>query len=398
MGQKLVTCCRPPPPSPVDSQKERKSQHALLPSPSLEQPKRRSISDTSMSSSLLCEMPAELLLYNILPYLTYVDLCHLSQVNTFLHNLLEATADEDSAGHLWTKCVKDEMLENFIERDINMTYVAFDKEAVKASVRVCANRWLTRTRLSQHQQLMDEKKVILTVRPRFYPRSTGGDTEYHAEQYHTLSTGATADTAPKEREFQNEKSKFQYLFMKRKEQVNPWTQAKSVRCGGCTGMSRTDYNWQLYSRYITIYPTTNPIKREHEKDKLCIYYEHGQLNPVAKMDNHSRYLVTELERPEHDPYCLRLYVGLIKCLKCEKKVLLPPPPPPANEQQPKPYNWYVSYTLRGARHTDDRHGHRMEYIEIYCPICQRYSLWKCDAQPQKWFPALGGTSKKRPKS
>ncbi|CAF4408783.1 unnamed protein product, partial [Didymodactylos carnosus] len=352
MEQKLVAYFRPQPPLPVvDSQEERESQQASLPSPSLDQPKHRSTSDTSMSSSLLCQMPAELLLYNIFPYVTFVDLCHLSQVNTFLHNLLEAAADEASADHLWTKCIKDEMLENFIERDIDVSYVVSKKEALKATIRVCANErflemkerifhafgggqshpelwpdnqemlltgeWSSylhdTDRLSQHQKLMDEEKRILTVKPHYYPRSTKRGTEYAAEEYRkllitvanhqkedTLSSATAADTAPKEREFHNEKSKFQYLFMKRKEEVNPWTQTMSVRCGGCTGRSRTDYNWQLYCRYITVYPTTNPIKREHEKDKLCIYYEHGQLNPVAQMDNHSRYLVTELEKPKGD--------------------------------------------------------------------------------------------------
>ncbi|CAF1474403.1 unnamed protein product, partial [Didymodactylos carnosus] len=140
MEQKLVAYFRPQPPLPVvDSQEERESQQASLPSPSLDQPKHRSTSDTSMSSSLLCQMPAELLLYNIFPYVTFVDLCHLSQVNTFLHNLLEAATHEASANHLWTKCIKDEMLENFIERDIDVSYVVSEQEALKATIRACAN-------------------------------------------------------------------------------------------------------------------------------------------------------------------------------------------------------------------------------------------------------------------
>jgi hypothetical protein len=70
--------------------------------------------------------------------------------------------------------------------------------------------------------------------------------------------------------FQSMRAKFQFLYMKRKQEVDPWTKVLSLRCGGCTGLSRSDYDWQLYSRYITVY-SSNPVRKEHKKDKLCKY-------------------------------------------------------------------------------------------------------------------------------
>ncbi|CAF1362484.1 unnamed protein product [Didymodactylos carnosus] len=44
---------------------------------------------TKLPSPLLSQLPDERLLYNIFPYLTYLDLCHLSQINKYFKNLIE---------------------------------------------------------------------------------------------------------------------------------------------------------------------------------------------------------------------------------------------------------------------------------------------------------------------
>ncbi|CAF0750799.1 unnamed protein product [Adineta steineri] len=101
MGQKFVTCFRPPPPIAA----EQKLSEQMPPLSYVEQ-------QDSTSGPLLCDMPVELLLYNISPYLTYMDLCHLSQVNRLFHNLLESTDHDNKelSAHLWAKCIKSEML------------------------------------------------------------------------------------------------------------------------------------------------------------------------------------------------------------------------------------------------------------------------------------------------
>ena len=56
------------------------------------------------SSLLLCALPPELLIHNIIPYLTYLDLCSLSQVNKTFKRLI------DTNDQLWTNAIKNEML------------------------------------------------------------------------------------------------------------------------------------------------------------------------------------------------------------------------------------------------------------------------------------------------
>ncbi|CAF0716338.1 unnamed protein product [Adineta steineri] len=105
MGQKLVACFRPPPPRIAA---ERKLSEQVPPPPQLSYVEQQD----SSSGPSLCDMPAELLLYNIFPYLTFMDLCHLSQVNRLLHDLLESIDDDNMelSAHLWAKCIKSEML------------------------------------------------------------------------------------------------------------------------------------------------------------------------------------------------------------------------------------------------------------------------------------------------
>ncbi|CAF0898232.1 unnamed protein product [Adineta steineri] len=105
MGQKLVACFRPPPP-PIAA--EQKLSEQVSPPPQLSYVEQQD----SISGPSLCDMPAELLLYNIFLYLTFMDLCHLSQVNRLLHDLLESTDDDNRelSAHLWAKCIKSEML------------------------------------------------------------------------------------------------------------------------------------------------------------------------------------------------------------------------------------------------------------------------------------------------
>ncbi|CAF0949245.1 unnamed protein product [Adineta steineri] len=87
MGQKLVACFRPP--SPLAA--ERKLSEQVPSPPQLSYVEQQD----SNSGPPLSDMPAELLLYNIFPYLIFMDLCHLSQVNRLFHNLLEST-DHDN--------------------------------------------------------------------------------------------------------------------------------------------------------------------------------------------------------------------------------------------------------------------------------------------------------------
>ncbi|CAF4141237.1 unnamed protein product, partial [Adineta steineri] len=105
MGQKFVACFRPPL-SPLAE--ERKLYEQLLPPLQLSYV----VQQDSTSSPSLCGMPVELLLYNIFPYLTFMNLCHLSQVNRLFHNLLESTDHDNKelSAHLWAKCIKSEML------------------------------------------------------------------------------------------------------------------------------------------------------------------------------------------------------------------------------------------------------------------------------------------------
>ncbi|CAF1203480.1 unnamed protein product [Rotaria sordida] len=60
---------------------------------------------SSSSSHLLCVLPPELVIYNILPHLTYIDLCSLSQVNKTFKTLI------DTNDQLWTDAIKNEMLD-----------------------------------------------------------------------------------------------------------------------------------------------------------------------------------------------------------------------------------------------------------------------------------------------
>ncbi|UJR18058.1 hypothetical protein I4U23_004958 [Adineta vaga] len=198
--------------------------------------------------------------------------------------------------------------------------------------------------------------------------------------------------------FQSMKAKFQFLFMKRKQRANPWTEVLSIIRGGCSGLSKTEYNWTLFRRYITVNPILS-VRKEHALDKLCIYYENGFINSTVSMDDHSRYLVTEFEPlldSNGDMMWPNICDGLIKCLKCDQKLFLTLP---LNEHQPKPYTWYLSYSQRTSlRIEEKKHGHRrIEYIEIYCPACERYSLWKCIAYSQKVHSpmVLLSTTKKR---
>ncbi|CAF1447324.1 unnamed protein product, partial [Didymodactylos carnosus] len=61
---------------------------------------------TKLPSPLLSQLPREILLYNIFSYLTYLDLCHLSQINKYFKNLIESK-DVD---HLRRQANKTKML------------------------------------------------------------------------------------------------------------------------------------------------------------------------------------------------------------------------------------------------------------------------------------------------
>jgi hypothetical protein len=58
-----------------------------------------------LSSSLsLCQLPPEILIYNIFSHLTFIDLCSLSQVNKILKILINTN------DRLWKNAIKNEML------------------------------------------------------------------------------------------------------------------------------------------------------------------------------------------------------------------------------------------------------------------------------------------------
>ena len=52
----------------------------------------------------LADLPLELLLYHILPHVSYIDLCSLSRVNQTFKSLI------DNSNYLWEHAIRSEML------------------------------------------------------------------------------------------------------------------------------------------------------------------------------------------------------------------------------------------------------------------------------------------------
>ena len=104
---------------------------------------------------------------------------------------------------------------------------------------------------------------------------------------------------------------------------------------------------------------------------LVIYYFHGepQININADMiDDRSRQLLIHSENMNDKDGSFHQTAELqIKCIKCKSKCYYPP----QSCEQLELYNWFVSYLP-----TQDGGGERIEFIEIYCGKCCRFSLWK----------------------
>jgi hypothetical protein len=85
----------------------------------------------AVSSFPLNELPSDVLIYNIFPYLTYRDLCRLSQTNRYLNDLIET-----QIGHLWKKCIKDEMLGSNIYPNKHATLFFFGFSDIKIKKKI----------------------------------------------------------------------------------------------------------------------------------------------------------------------------------------------------------------------------------------------------------------------
>ncbi|CAF1085967.1 unnamed protein product [Adineta ricciae] len=229
----------------------------------------------------LADLPLELLLYHILPHVTYIDLCSLSRVNQTFKSLI------DNNDNLWENAMRTEMLDKLL-LDLN-----------------------------------DEKQPLQEIIPLF----------------------------------RNSKDKFQYLHVQR--HIRSWiTASKIFGCG-----SRCTFCETLFFKYITIrskIKTMRPLKRNH---RLYIYFSHGEL--VDNLRHNMLDVQSQLLVAGPIEY-FSMYPSQSRCLKCKSKCHFSVDLP----QQPRPYNWFVSYLSKRS------HSERIDVLEVYCPRCERYSLWK----------------------
>ena len=98
-----------------------------------------------------------------------------------------------------------------------------------------------------------------------------------------------------------------------------------------------------------------------------MYFSHGELQNnlhYNMLDIQSQLLVAGPVE------FFSMYPSQSRCLKCKAKCHFPLDIP----LQPRPYNWFVSYLPKKSR------SERIDVLEVYCPRCERFSLWKRKTQ------------------
>jgi hypothetical protein len=105
-----------------------------------------------------------------------------------------------------------------------------------------------------------------------------------------------------------------------------------------------------------------------------VHYRNGVLKKKNPLDKQSLSLVTETfrewlgpdehKRKDYEDWWPQLSIK-IRCVKCHTKFDYDR----STAQHIQIYNWYKGYPRRAI-------WRRFEYLEIYCQMCERYSLWK----------------------